>query len=251
MEKKRKLKFEKWQGLGNDFVFVDSGDFEAGSEFDLGVRLCDRKFGVGADGMIILGDSSVGDVQMRLINEDGTEAQMCGNATRCVTKKLGVPGKDLKIETPGGVKVGRWTDDGLFRVQMGTVQDVEQINEDYFVKVPNKHFVVNVQDYGFSVKSVGAQIGMNSIDREEVNVNFLRIESPKKVEVRTWERGVGPTLACGTGCVASVVAGKKFLGLSDSVHVTVPGGYMRIEVEDGIVYMTGPAEMVYEGEIEI
>lgn len=86
---------------------MDAKDIEPGSEFDLGVRLCDRKFGVGADGMIILGPSDVADIRMRLINEDGTEAQMCGNATRCVTKKLGGLGKDLKIETPGGVKIGR------------------------------------------------------------------------------------------------------------------------------------------------
>jgi diaminopimelate epimerase len=271
------MRFWKMHGLGNDYVVVDNRKEEI-REHELqriAQTLCERRFSIGADGMLLICDSEIADVKMRIFNADGSEAEMCGNGIRCfakycyendITKK-----NEISIETLAGTKKV-WlniVDANVqnVRVDMGPpvyekqfipmLGDGTCINEDLEVgdrtfrvtclSVGNPHcvtFVDNVKD--FPVEAMGPQIENHKIFPKRINVEFVQVLDRRELIVRVWERGVGETLACGTGACASAAAA-HLLGKTDArIVVHLPGGDLEIEIPKSIL-MTGPAQKIFHG----
>ena len=258
--------FTKMQGLGNDYLYVFGKVPE--QIIELCQKLSDRHFGAGSDGMIFISPSQVADFRMRIFNADGSEAKMCGNGIRCVGKYVydkGYTDKTrLTVETLSGIKTldlrvlgGKVKE---VTVDMGLAQ-VEQemrlsINGANLVCAPvsvgNPHAVLFVENADSApVETLGKQIEHHAAFPGGVNVEFVQVLSETELRMRVWERGSGITMACGTGACASVAAAvKKGSCLSDTpISVRLDGGVLKITVsQDGRVTMTGPAEIVYEGE---
>lgn len=266
------LEFTKMHGLGNCFVVMDDrrGSVSEGRDvFELARAVCDRNFGIGADGLVLIGHSSKADYRMRIINEDGSEAEMCGNAVRCVARYLfdqRITGeRDLEFETLAGPIKTRLLDDGQVEVDMGrpvlrngdvvsagaddVVSVEEQGHELTYVSMGNPHAVSFVNDLDFDWRALGALIERGASFPNKTNVEFVRVVDDGEVEVKVWERGCGETLACGTGACAVVVAGTLRGLLSRSpVTVHLSGGDLRILWNKaGRVMMTGPARTVCRG----
>jgi diaminopimelate epimerase len=274
------MKFWKLHGLGNDYIVIDNRQSVlAEQELELLARgLCRRRFSVGADGVLYVGHSSCADVRMRMYNPDGSEAEMCGNGLRCfvkycheneITKK-----PHVLVETKAGVKP-TWIDttDGevtSVKVDMGKPQfnrsQIPMVGEGTFLdqcfdvngtelratalSVGNPHCVVFVQDVkSYPVHEFGPLIENHELFPDRVNVEFVQRISRSELKVRTWERGAGETLACGTGACASVAAANR-LGIADAdMTVHLQGGYLEIAY-DGRIRMSGPAEKAFEGRID-
>ena len=268
-------------GLGNDFiVFFDEGTIEL-DVTDMAQRLCDRHTGIGADGLVIVMPSEVADVRMRIINSDGSEAEMCGNGIRCFAKYAydrKIITKDIfTVETLAGIMTPEIiAEDGvakLVKVNMGkptfTASAIPMAVEaekviDYTIDVDGTSYVVSSVLLGVphtevfvdDVKTVpltvlGPKIEKHPLFPKGTNVNFVQVVNENTVKVRTWERGAGATLACGTGsCSSAVMAHEKGL-TGRSVDVELYLGTLHIDYdEDGTVYMTGPAEEVFSLELE-
>ncbi|AEF94133.1 Diaminopimelate epimerase [Desulfotomaculum nigrificans CO-1-SRB] len=275
------MHFTKVHGLGNDFILVNAGMGEGLPDdyITLAPKMCDRRFGIGADGLVLLLDSGVADVRMRIINSDGSEAEMCGNAIRCVAKYLyehGIVRKDeIKVETLAGIivpqiiqKNGRVeavrVDMGAPRLErqeipmLGTpgqvVNEPLQVNGQTFkitaVSMGNPHCVIFVPDLSvIPLNQIGPQIETHPAFPRKTNVEFVQVLSPTEVRMMVWERGAGPTMACGTGACAVATAGVLNGLTARSVTVHLPGGSLHIEwADNGRLYMTGPAEEVFNGE---
>lgn len=273
------LKFWKMHGLGNDYIVIDNRDetIEEKTLSSLAKRLCNRRFSVGADGLLIISESSAADAEMRIFNADGGEAEMCGNGIRCFAKycyeKRIAGRKEMKIETLAGVKALRLNvengDVKAVRVNMGRpvferekipmVGEGKCIEEDLRVdrenlrvtclSVGNPHCVIFIEGVeGFPLETLGPKIENHRMFPKRVNVEFVQVLNKHELKVRVWERGVGETLACGTGACASAVAAKILGKAGNECTVHLLGGDLTIEYEDEI-YMTGPAEKVYTGEI--
>jgi len=275
------MKFQKMHGLGNDFILMDEIDPMKYDLTALAIKMCDRHQGIGADGIILILPSDIADVKMRIINSDGSEANMCGNGIRCFAKYVYDnqinTDKSFTIETGAGVMIPELIiEDGkvLFvKVNMGapilersaipmTGAIGNVINEPLEVagKVYNitsmlmgvPHTMVFVDQLDQTdIVAIGRQIEKNPVFPKGTNVNFVEVINDHEVKMRTWERGAGSTLACGTGSCATAVA--SFLngktGKEVTVHLTL--GDLLIEWVDGIVYMTGTANHVFEGEMAI
>lgn len=275
------LAFTKMHGCGNDFIVVD----DRGRDWDLdetAVRmLCDRHFGIGADGMILVRPATdpTADYYMHYINADGSLAEMCGNGIRVFAKYLAdrglVTNGHLVVQTLGGPKSIEIVPDqagafALARVDMGEpvleaamvpttlpgdpVVDATLVTESCTAKVTcvsmgNPHAVLWVDDVETAaVETVGPDIETNDAFPRHTNVEFAQMIGPSHIRLRVWERGVGETLACGTGACATLVAAVLGGRCGRSAIVDLPGGEIRIEwPENGPVYMTGPAEQVFEG----
>ena len=281
------IKFTKMEGLGNDYVYVDCTKQNLENASNLAKIISDRHFGVGSDGLILIKSSKKADFRMQMFNSDGTEAEMCGNGIRCVGKYVydkGLTDKTtLKIETLAGIKVLNLNVEGgkvkTVKVDMGEpILDYKLIpakdGKVYKSKDGIKFYKVNINIEGdlkeLTCVSMGNPHGIdfaNNIEKlkiekfgpiievdehfpNKVNVEFIEILDKHNIKMRVWERGAGETLACGTGACASVVA--SFLNGYTERNVTVEllGGKLEIEwnKEDNHVYMTGPAETVFEGE---
>ncbi len=262
-----KLCFTKMQGLGNDYLYVYGAvpkDVES-----LCVRLCDRHFGVGADGMIFIGGSSTADFSMRIFNADGSEADMCGNGIRCVGKYVfdrGLTQKtELTVETRAGIRtlsltvgdggrvnaaavdMGRGTLlDGALLLPMGTGMAVA---------VGNAHVVYFTKEVGDVPLSLwGPMIEHDDRFPNGVNAEFVEILSSTRLRMRVWERGSGVTLACGTGACAAAFAAvcRGFCRADRPIEVILDGGSLFVTVEaDGDIRMEGPAETVFDGEVAL
>ena len=276
------MKFSKWHGLGNDFIIPEDMDMPITDARVLAKRLCDRHFGIGADGLCLLETSDIADVRMRLINSDGSEAEMCGNLIRCVAKYLyeeGICQKEkMAIETLSGIMRPElvWKNDEIIgvKVEMAVPKtkrgqipmrgDAEEetlcieiaIGGEIFtgtaVSMGNPHFVIFVDDINsFPVSVYGPQLEKNAIFPQKCNIEFVQVLSEKKVRMRVWERGAGITLACGTGSCAAAAAGILNGFLLENVEVVLDGGSLFIDWpnRNGAVYMTGPAQKVFAGEI--
>lgn len=262
------MHFTKMQGLGNDYLYVYGTPKEPET---LAVRLSDRHFGAGSDGMIWIEKSDVADFKMRIFNADGSEAAMCGNGIRCVGKYVydkGYTDKTvLSIETMAGIRT-LWLDTergGVVsvRVAMGRAlvsedQVIEAGGERMTltpVSVGNPHAVIFVKDAAAVPLSVlGPLIERHEAFPGGVNVEFVSVTGKNALRMRVWERGSGVTLACGTGACASASAAvaRGFCRGGTPIEVTLDGGTLSVEVaEDGGICMTGPAETVYEGEVEV
>ena len=271
------MKFEKYHGLGNDFIIFEEKEV-LGMDYEaLAKKICHRKFGIGADGMIIVAPSEKAPVFMKFYNADGSIAPMCGNGIRCFTHFIVNNGiikdKTFKVDTLAGVLEVTWeeTTEFMVRVYMGepkynpsqipvnsdkTKFIKEIINTSYgeyeisSLFMGTTHTVILTDNLKKeNIETVGKEIENNTIFPVKTNVNFMEVKAKNEVDVNTWERGAGFTYACGTGCCASVVIGKRFGLLSDKVKVNVPGGHMYIELQGDSVYMIGPSEKICQGEI--
>lgn len=272
------LKFIKMQGAGNNFVVFEDMEEKYKDLNSLAKKLCDRNFGVGGDGILVVRKSKVADIQMIIINSDGSYAGMCGNGIRCFGKYVYenniVDKSSFTVETGDGIKIcDLIIKDGIVgavKINMGREsfnpkhipalsegeiieKDIYANNKEYNISslllgVP--HTVIITKDGEFSVEE-GAGIERYELFPQGTNVNFCRIINKGEIKVNTWERGAGPTLACGTGCCSSVVVCNRLNLVDKKVRVIAPGGILTIEITDKGIMMTGPAENVFNGEIEI
>ena len=276
-----RMKFTKMQGLGNDYVYVNCFEEKIDNPPELARRISDRHFGVGSDGLIMINPSDRADFEMEMYNADGSRGEMCGNGIRCVAKYVydyGLTDKtDISVETLGGIKYLELTvEDGKVRtvkVDMGKPElEPQKIpvkadgdkavdepilvgGEEYrmtCVSMGNPHAVVfvgcDVRD--FPLEEIGPNFESHERFPNRVNTEFVRVIDRHTAEMRVWERGSGETLACGTGACAVAVACVLNGLTEDEVTVRLLGGDLQIrwDREKDTVYMTGPAEVVFDGE---
>jgi diaminopimelate epimerase len=276
------MNFTKMNGLGNDFVVIAGEQQLPEGVADLAISLCNRFFGIGADGLVYILPSEIADFRMRIINSDGSEAEQCGNAIRCVAKYVydnGLTDKEeITIETlgAGAQKVQLTIDNGevsSVRVDMGepilngltvpTTIDAERVIEHPIevdgkefrftaVSMGNPHCVIYVDDaVNFDLSVWGPKLETHPLFPRKINVEFVTVNSRNHTDMRVWERGAGPTLACGTGACATVVA-SVLTGATDRMAtVSLKGGDLLIEwnESDNHVYMTGPAAVSFRGTL--
>jgi diaminopimelate epimerase len=282
------MRFYKYQGTGNDFVIIDNikGEVQENKKSELAKKLCDRSFGIGADGLILIETSDKADAKMRIFNPDGSEPSMCGNGIRCTAKHIhdNISEKDeISIETLAGIKNVRLSKENSFtyvRVNMGKPmfdrKDIPATGEGkimkerleaggreieiYAVNTGVPHVVTFVDDIRLAdVFNIGRAIRENPLFPEGTNVNFVEIVCANLFKVRTYERGVeDETLACGTGITATgvicIMLGEA--DSEDSIEIIANGGTVYVEVdmkgtEIETAYMKGPAELVFWGEIDV
>ena len=271
--------FTKMQATGNDFVILNY--LEEKLEYShklLAEFLCNRHFGVGADGTLIIEKSNVADFKMRIFNQDGSEAEMCGNGIRCFAKYIYEKGlihkNEFEIETLAGIKKIELEVEGNSVVQitvdMGEAvfdfekipvisllaQNKEKINIDryelYPVSLGNPHavyFVHNLEE--LDLKEIGSKIENYKNFPNKTNVEFVQVINENLIKVRVWERGVGETLACGTGACAAAIISNKYKSTNSELTVELPGGKLKTKYENGEIKLIGTAEIVFEGKIEI
>ena len=266
------LKFSKWTGLGNDFVLVEPGesfDLTPGAALEKRViDLCDRRFGIGADGVVIVTPVNVAnnEFEMRIFNADGSEAAMCGNATRCVAKFIQSRGlsqaSEFSLHTKSGIVKPSVLTDGRVCVNMGLPRDFLgsiKLTADTFdftgetVSMGNPHTVIFVDDIEkIQLEKWGAILEVDKIFPDRCNIEFAQIVNDRTIRMRVWERGCGVTMACGTGSCATLVAAQRTGRIGLEADVVLDGGTLHIKHEDGgPVFMTGPAKEVFKGEIEL
>ena len=286
-DEKMKLNFTKMHGTGNDYIYFSTFDQRIDNPEALSVRLSDRHFGIGGDGIILVCPSDKADAKMRIFNLDGSEGKMCGNGIRCVGKFLydhgmvDIKKKDrLDIETLSGIKhLKAYTLDGevkSLRVDMGkAILDPKEIpakmdkdkivNEPYTidgeeynitcVSMGNPHCVVFIKGDidNLELDKIGPKFENDKLFPERVNTEFVKVLDDHTIKMRVWERGSGETWACGTGACAAAVAACEngFCNKGDDITVKLKGGDLVINYTDETVYMTGEAERVFEGTVEV
>ena len=286
------LKFTKMEGIGNDYVYIDNINQNVDNPNELSKKISDRHFGIGSDGLILISKSDQADFKMNVYNPDGSEAEMCGNGIRCASKFVydkGLTDKtEITIETLAGIKTLELTlENGkvsLVKVDMGkpilevdkipvinyevhkSLEGISFVKADFnlcigdkttkltCVSMGNPHavcFVDNVND--IDIEKIGPMIENAENFPNRTNVEFIDIINSKQINMRVWERGVGETLACGTGACASVVASVLNGYTEREVIVNLLGGKLEISYDknNNHVYLKGPARTVYEGEIDL
>ena len=274
------MDFVKMHGLGNDFVFIEDKTGQDKDYTALARAMCNRHTGIGADGLIVIVDSRVADVRMRIINSDGSEAEMCGNGIRCFAKYVYDSGiiekKRFTVETPAGIMepeitVGADNKAKLITINMGRPSfnrseipmegaDGRVLNEDLCVDGENwkitsllmgvPHTVTYVDDVDtVDIEKIGPLFEKHEAFPKHTNINFAQQMDDRTVKVRTWERGAGATLACGTGSCSVAIASFLNGRTGREVDIQLPLGTLHIEYreEDGNVYMTGPAAVSFTG----
>lgn len=272
------MKFTKMQGIGNDYVYVNCFEEHVENPSKLAIAISNRHFGVGSDGLILIMPSQIADAKMRIFNADGSEAQMCGNGIRCVAKYLyesGLKRSDrMTIETSAGLKaielaISNSTVSQV-KVEMGAPKllrndipmlgkNTRVINEPLHVgstvlnitcvSMGNPHCITFVDDVdSVQLNVIGKAIENHELFPERINAHFVQLVSNNKIKIRTWERGSGETLACGTGAVAAGVACVLNKLTEGVIYAQLPGGQLEVEwTVDNKTYMTGPAEFVFTG----
>jgi diaminopimelate epimerase len=252
------MRFGKWSGLGNDFVIVES---EAGVD---AVRWCDRRKGIGADGVVIVTPLGGVDFKMRIINSDGSEAAMCGNASRCVAKYIlshGLgKGRSFALHTLSGIVQTVVHDDGTVTVDMGPARPFlgsirlaaggRKFTAET-VSMGNPHAVIFVDDIAaVELEKWGPVLEHDPQFPDRCNIEFAQMLAPDRIRMRVWERGCGVTAACGTGSCATLVAAQKCRNAAVRAEIVLDGGSLFIERENGgRVFMTGSADEIFTGEI--
>lgn len=277
------MEFTKMHGIGNDYIYFNCLEKEIENPNELSIKLSDRHFGVGGDGIILILPSKVADFRMRMFNADGSEGEMCGNATRCIGKyvydKKLTDKKEISLETLAGIKYLKLKvkDDKVYEVtvNMGEPKikskDIpvifdkdEVINEEVTVdnnkynitcvSMGNPHCIVYMKDIdNLDLTKIGPKFENNSLFPQRINTEFVEVLDNKTIKMRVWERGSGETYACGTGACAVTVASvlNKLCNIDEEITIKLLGGDLKIKYSsDGLVYMTGPAEFVFEGRIE-
>lgn len=281
------MKFEKMQAAGNDYIYVNLFEEQVENPQELSRRLSDRHFGVGSDGLVLIGPSTEGDFSMQMYNADGSEGLMCGNAARCVGKFLYERGwttrKEIALHTKSGIKllqlsVNRQTDIvESIRVNMGgailsaeaagsagifqsalnrmidyPVQFDEQKYRITFVSMGNPHAVIFMNDIDeLEIEKIGPKIEHLDLFPERTNVEFIEVIDSTHLKMRVWERGSGETLACGSGACAAVVAGVITGRSKSKALVKLKGGILEVAWDKTAnqAYLTGDAHFVFKGEV--
>ena len=278
---KMEVKFIKMQSLGNDYIYFDCMDKQIDNPEALAIRLSDRHFGIGADGAVLIESSKIADARMRIFNADGSEGKMGGNAIRCVGKYLYdtgiVPREDMEIETLSGIKKMKVypMDHEVVaaRVDMGkadmtsshipVISDKDSvINEPVFimdtqyritcVSMGNPHAVVFTDNLDtIDIETVGHEFEYHTMFPDRVNLEFVKVIDKNTLKMRVWERGIGETLACGTGACAGAVAAvlNGFCEKDTDITVKLPGGDLKIRYTEKTVWMTGPAVKAFDGTV--
>lgn len=245
--------FEKWQACGNDFIIISEDRVDE-------LEVCNRHYGIGADGVLYVTKSDKADAKMTVINADGSEAEMCGNGIRCVAQYLSdkIGKTDLNIETKAGIKHIEIIEAyEKIKVDMGQAKLIwdheielpKRVYDASFIDIGNPHCILFVNEVKEGeVERFGRQIErMRTLFPEGTNVEFVTVENDN-LRVRVWERGCGRTLACGTGACSSAFAAHKRGLISDNVDVKLDGGTVNIKLSE-TVHMTGPAKRVFKGKI--
>ena len=275
------IHFTKMHGAGNDYIYVNTLIDMIPNPVKASIEWSKPHFGIGSDGLVLIGrpsEDSAADFSMHIYNADGSEAMMCGNASRCIGKYLYEKGfiknTRIKLETLSGVKVLNLHLNDENKVGSVTVDMLEPITEmpeqftgkhpslssipgadkGVFVSMGNPHYVIFVDDISdINIAEYGKILERDQAFPQRCNIEFAQLVGKDKLRTRVWERGSGITMACGTGACATATAA-IILGLTDrKVDIIMDGGTLNIEwnKDDGHIYMTGPAEFVFEGEIQI
>jgi diaminopimelate epimerase len=276
------VNFVKLQATGNDFILIDGRRIQQRDWSALARAMCDRHFGVGSDGLLLILPSKKAEFYMRMFNPDGSEAEACGNGLRCAARyamESGlVSGADIRIETPAGIKVLRVLDKKKIQVAMGKpilapsaipvlIKNKDTRNTapaiDYpltvnkmklkiaCVSMGNPHAVCFLEQpvADFPLAEIGPKVEHYPMFPNRVNFEIVNIISPKKLKARVWERGAGETLSCGTGACAIAVAARLKKLTGNPVDIILPGGTLAIDWDGkGEVLLSGPAEVVLEGK---
>ena len=277
------MKFTKMQGIGNDYVYVNCFRETVEHPGEVAAKISDRHFGIGSDGLILICPSEVADFRMDMYNSDGSQGAMCGNGIRCVAKYVydyGLTDKtQISVETKSGIKylelMLKDHKAALIKVDMGApilepcripvtlpgesvVDQMLQVKgNDYritCVSMGNPHCIVPVQDVeGLKIEQIGPCFESHEIFPDRVNTEFIRVLDRRTVQMRVWERGAGETWACGTGACAVAVACVLNGWTENEITVKLRGGDLQIcwDQEKNTVFMTGPAETVFDGEIDL
>jgi diaminopimelate epimerase len=275
------MRFTKMQGAGNDYIYVNAMQEQVADPSELAIRLSDRHFGIGSDGLVLIMASDSADFRMRMFNSDGSEAEMCGNASRCIGKFVYEKGLTEKtsvtLETKAGIKIlDMSVEEGevkTVRVDMGEpILEPSRIPMDfagdYAIQVPvsiaGKIYEINGVSMGnphavifttgidsLNLPVIGPDFEHHELFPKHTNTEFVEVLGLDHARMRVWERGAGETLACGTGACAVLVAGVLSGHLQRKADIDLLGGTLRIEwnAENNHVYMTGGAVTVFEGEI--
>ena len=272
MNKTRKIHFMKMHGVGNDYIFVDTSLYPTDNPQEVSVAWSRPHMGIGSDGLVLIGRSATdeADFTMRIFNADGSEGMMCGNASRCIGKYVyesGMTDKtQIRLMTASGVKILDLQVNDCGQVEMVTVDmlapetnnkkqylaDGEPLPDGVFVSMGNPHYVIFVDDISeVDVAARGALLEHHPRFPERCNIEFAQVFQDGAIRMRVWERGSGITMACGTGACATAVAAALTGRSSRRSRVIMDGGTLDIEwrQQDGHVYLTGPATIVYEGDI--
>lgn len=280
------VKFTKMHGAGNDYIYVNTLLYNIADPTKAAIAWSAQHTGIGSDGLVLIGESKLpeADYSMRIFNADGSEAMMCGNASRCIGKYLfekGITDKtEIRLLTLSGIKILRLhLDESGKKVESVTVDMLEPVlanrkqlaSEDgtmtdglvdvldrefrgTFVSMGNPHFVIFVDDIsGVDVEKYGKALEYDPLFPERCNIEFAQVLDGGKIRTRVWERGSGITMACGTGACATAVAAAKTGRATRTSDIVMDGGTLHIEWSeaDNHVYMTGPAAFAFEGEVEI
>ena len=279
MSTESRMRFTKMEGIGNDYVYVEDFDSPMQNAPEIARYVSDRHFGVGGDGLVLMGKSDKADFRMRMFNLDGSEGEMCGNAIRCVGKYLydrGITDKTvLTIDTLAGIRTLNLTlvDNkvALVRVDMGRPilkpRDipVDADGEDFIdkelvvdgvayrvtaVSMGNPHIVIPVKSVAeLDLQKIGPAFEHHKLFPRRINTEFVEVLSRQEVRMRVWERGSGETLACGTGACAAAVACVLNNWTDKKVTIHLTGGDLQVEWdENGMIFMTGRATIVFDGE---
>ena len=278
------IEFTKYHGLGNDFILIDNRhNSEPIIDPEQAIKMCDRHFGIGADGVIFaLPGQDDSDYTLRIFNSDGSEPEMCGNGIRCLAQFLAEIENEsdrevaYRLHTLAGIMTPQLTADGQVKVNMGlprllaeeipttlTATNQKVINQPLevagltwavtCVSMGNPHCITFVEDVAaIPLESIGPQFEHHSVFPQRTNTEFIQVVGRDRLKMRVWERGAGATLACGTGACAALVAGVLTERCDRAATVELPGGCLQIEWSelDQKLYMTGPAERVFTGIIE-
>lgn len=280
------MEFTKMQGCGNDYIYINCLEDRIENPSELAIKLSDRHFGIGSDGLVLIEPSDIADVTMTMYNADGSRSEMCGNAIRCVGKYVydrGIVNKsEMSIDTLAGIKYLELhfkpedTDNSKVKsvtVNMGApilkpelipvLSDKEPVIKEEIivggisysmtcVSTGNPHAVIFVDNVDeLNLEELGPKFEHHKVFPNRVNTEFIQVMNRKYIKMRVWERGSGETLACGTGACASVVAGILENRLDDKVTVELLGGNLEIyyDQSNNVIYMTGPAVEVYNGKL--
>lgn len=276
------MKFTKMHGIGNDYVYVNGFEEKIENPSEMAIRVSDRHFGVGSDGLILINPSKVADFEMEMYNADGSRGEMCGNGIRCVAKYVydkGLTDKtSISIETLGGIKyVDLTLEDNkaiLIKVNMGApefvaekvpvIADTKEVIDQPFnvegkeykvtcISMGNPHCVTFMEEdvRNLDLPTIGLAFETHERFPKRVNTEFVNVIDKKTLRMRVWERGSGETFACGTGACAVAVAAIVNGLAEEEVTVKLLGGdlLIRWDRENNLVYMTGPATIVFDGEL--
>ena len=263
-----KIKFTKMHGAGNDYIYVDTSQYPIADPAKKAIEWSKFHTGIGSDGLILIGVSDKADFSMRIFNADGSEAMMCGNASRCIGKYLfeyGLTSRTvITLDTLSGIKILKLNVENetvtAVTVDMGEPSEIGIIDfSDTYsyvstkVSMGNPHAVIYVDDVkGLDLEKIGPKFENHERFPKRINTEFVHCIDRQTVEMRVWERGSGETLACGTGACAVAVASILNGYTEREVEIRLLGGNLQIEwnEEDNHVYMTGPATVVFDGEID-